>query len=354
MLTVNESIRVPPVLLAPIAGYTDLPFRLTVRQAGHTGLTYTELINSRGVLERGPSSLDVAQTSPDDVPLGIQLYGNDERWLVDAARWAQDHGATLVDINMGCPADKIAKTNAGAMHLRDPQRTTRLAQRVVEAVTIPVTAKLRLGWARSELTAACLARRLEDVGIRLITIHGRTASQRFKGHVDLDAMAEVVGAVTNIPVVGNGDIADVDDARHMVQHTGCAGVMIGRAAVKRPWLLRQVQAWFDNQPIPDEPTVLEKINLVRYHFDRMVQFRNARYAMTIMRGRIANYGSSIGHIKPIKERIRLMQHPDELHAALDDLERIVDPGWNTVPIGTYGPLGEVQHLQQQPGPITQP
>lgn len=349
MLCIGTSIRVGQVLLAPIAGYTDLPFRLTARRAGHIGLTYTELINSRRVLERGPDCLDVAQTSPDDRPLGIQLYGNDPAWLVDAARWAEGQGATLIDINMGCPADKIAKTNAGAMHLRDPEQTARLARQVVESVSIPVTAKLRLGWTRSELNAVRLAPLLEQVGIQLLTIHGRTACQRFKGAVDLDAMARVVQAVNSIPVIGNGDIGSVADAQRMVRHTACSGVMIGRGAIKRPWLLREVQAWFDRQPIPDEPTVLEKIDLIRYHFEQMVTFRGARYAMTIMRGRIANYGASLGHIKPIKERIRLMNHPDDLHAALDALTNVTDPAWTSVPMDVFA-----EQCRQTDPAVTQP
>lgn len=319
------------VLLAPIAGYTDLAFRLVCRAAGHTGLTYTELLHSRGILEQNRDSLEIARVSGEDEPFGVQLYGNDADWFCQAARWAQSTGAALIDINMGCPVDKVTKTNGGSMLLCDPDRTTRMAERIVKSVNIPVTAKLRLGWSECEITAPRLARQLEEAGIQLITIHGRTTSQRFKGTASLDGIAEVVAAVQRVPVIGNGDVDSAEAAVRMIEHTRCAGVMVARASIKRPWVLREIHDRLMTGQTPDEPTVLEKIRLIRLHFDLMRTYRGDRMAMIVMRGRIAAYGTSLGHVKPFKERIRLMTAPAEFDAALDDLEREVDPTWTLVP-----------------------
>jgi len=331
MLTIGPFSTPCRVLLAPIAGYTDLAFRLTCRAAGHPGLTYTELLHSRGVLEQNRDSLEIARVSEDDQPYGVQLYGNDGDWFCEAARWAEGLGATLIDINMGCPVDKVTKTNGGSMLLCDPDRTTRLAERIVTAVRIPVTAKLRLGWSECAITAPRLARQLEEIGIQLITIHGRTTAQRFKGTPDLDGIAEVVAAVARIPVIGNGDVDSPEAAVRMIEHTRCAGVMVARAAIKRPWILREIHETLATGQTPSEPTVLEKIRLIRLHFNLMRKFRGERMAMIVMRGRIAAYGTSLGHVKAFKERIRLMTTPAEFDAAMNDLEQSVNPTWTLVP-----------------------
>lgn len=332
-----------PVLLAPIAGYTDLAFRLTCRAAGHTGLAYTELLHSRGILEGNRDSLDIARISTDDTPCGVQLYGNDADWFCKAAQWAEGIGAALIDINMGCPVDKVTKTNGGSMLLCDPDRTTRLAERIVNSVSIPVTAKLRLGWSECAITAPRLARQLEEVGIKLITIHGRTTAQRFKGAASLDGIAEVVAAVARIPVIGNGDVDSPEAAVRMIAHTRCAGVMVARAAISRPWVLHAVHGRLLTGRTPPEPTVLEKIRLIRLHFDLMRRFRSDRMAMIVMRGRIAAYGTSLGHVKPFKERIRLMHSPADFEAAMDDLERGVEPAWTSVPHGVFASRTSEQH-----------
>ncbi|MCC6908472.1 MAG: tRNA dihydrouridine synthase DusB [Phycisphaerales bacterium] len=327
------------VLLAPIAGYTDLAFRLTCRAAGHGGLTYTELLHSRGILEQNRDSLEIARVSAEDEPYGVQLYGNDADWFCQAAQWAQSQGATLIDINMGCPVDKVTKTNGGSMLLCDPDRTTRMAERIVRSVSIPVTAKLRLGWSACEITAPRLARQLEDVGIQLMTIHGRTTAQRFKGTASLDGIAEVVAAVRQVRVIGNGDVDSAAAAARMIEHTRCAGVMVARAAIKRPWVLREIHEMLTLGRSPAEPTVLEKIRLIRRHFDLMRRYRGDRLAIIVMRGRIAAYGTSLGHVKPFKERIRLMNSASEFDAAMDELESRVDPAWTMVPHWAF-----IEHL----------
>ncbi len=336
MLSIGDSIHLESnVLLAPIAGYTDRAFRLVVRGAGHTGLCFTELIHPRGIERNCKQAADILDDNPDDQPLGVQLYGNDLEWFLEAAKWSEDHGAKLIDINMGCPADKVTKNNGGSMLLCDPERTTRMTEAIVKQVNVPVTAKLRLGWDRDHITAPRLARQLESVGIQLITIHGRTTKMRFRGEVLLDGIAEVVAATERIPVIGNGDIQCVDDAIRMVEYTKCDGVMIARASIKHPWLLHEVGHSLKHGEMPTPLTVMEKAKLIRLHFDSMRTYRSDREAMLIMKGRISAYGKAMGNTKPIRERIRTMKSPVDFYAAMDELEANIENDWIRVPFGVF-------------------
>ncbi len=239
------------LLLAPVAGYCDLAFRIVCREQGGVGLACTDLLSPHGLLRGTARSLDLAQTSEEDRPLCMQIYGNDADILADGARWAVDHGADVIDINMGCPVDKVVKKNGGSMLLCDPNRTVGMTEGVVRAVEsasggrVPVTAKMRLGWANGDLVAPSLAVALARIGIALVTIHGRTTAQRFTGQASLDGIRAVVEAVGSsdcpIPVIGNGDVTEPEHAIRMMQVTGCRGVMVGRGSFSRPWLFRQ--AW---------------------------------------------------------------------------------------------------------------
>src|SRR5215212_3533210 len=215
------------LLLAPIAGYCDVSFRLVARSCGGVGLACTDLLCPEGVLRENKRSMELAATCPADQPLAMQLYGGDAQKLCDAARWAEDHGAAVVDINMGCPVDKITKRDGGSKLLCDPDRTLRMVDRIKASLrTAPLTAKLRLGWDDTWIVAPYLAARLEAAGVAMVTIHGRTTEMRFSGQARLDGIAEVVAAVKRIPVIGNGDVRTPEDAQRMIEYTKCAGVMI--------------------------------------------------------------------------------------------------------------------------------
>ncbi len=324
------------VLLAPIAGYTDRAFRLMVRAAGHRGMAYTELIHAHGIRNHCKQARDIEMDNPDDHTLGVQIYGNDVEWFREAAQWAEGKGAKVIDINMGCPIDKVTKTNGGSMLLCDPDRTTRMVEPIVKMVNVPVTAKLRLGWDMDHITAPQLARQLESVGVQMITIHGRTTKMRFKGQVKLDGIAAVVAAVENVPVIGNGDITTVDAALEMLRVTKCDGVMVGRAAIRHPWLLRQIEeAMEGGENGLREFTVLEKSRMIRLHFENMLRYRSEREALSVMRGRIAGYCKTFGSVRPIRERIRTMAGVEDFFSALDDLEAAMDPTWTRVPFGVF-------------------
>lgn len=311
-----------PLLLAPMAGYCDLPFRLLCRELGGVGLASTDLLNCHSILRGAAGAMRLAATCEADQPLCMQLYGNSQDPLPEAARWALDHGAKIIDINMGCPVDKVAKKNGGSLLLCDVDSTVHLAERIVSAVAqhssgrVPVTAKIRLGWDRTRIVAPQLARRLEEVGIAAITVHGRTTEQFFKGEVDLSGIADVVAAVRAIPVIGNGDITEPEHALHMMRITGCAGVMIARGAIRAPWLFRQTQRLLETGDAGPEPSRREKMQIILRHLDLLVQHAGERDAVLCLSRRIAWYGKTMGHIKPLKEALRLARNTQEMREAL--------------------------------------
>ena len=225
--------------LSPLAGYTNLPFRLVVRPLGGLGLATTDLVNARSLLEKRAKALKLIETRPGDEPLAIQLFGSVPEEMRDAALAAEAHGAAAIDINMGCPVRKVCKVGGGSAMMTEHARTAALAKGLVEAVRIPVTAKMRLGWDDQNITAPDLARALEDVGIAAIFVHGRTREQGFGGTVNLAGIRAVVQAVRNIPVIGNGDVTTPQAAKQMLDRTGCAGVSIGRGAFYDPWIFKR-------------------------------------------------------------------------------------------------------------------
>ncbi|MDG2020965.1 MAG: tRNA-dihydrouridine synthase [Phycisphaerales bacterium] len=338
MLSIGSLQLESRVLLAPIAGHTDLAFRLLCRELGGVGCAYSDLLNSRAVLAGTEKSMVLASTAPGDEPFGMQLYGAPHDPLPEAACWAVDHGAAVIDINMGCPVDKVAKKNGGSLLLRDCPSTLDLVERIIAAVDrhsggrIPVTAKVRLGWDEDSIVAPRLARDLESAGIALVTVHGRTTVQRFKGCANWDAIGEVVAAVDRIPIIGNGDVIEPQDAVKLMAHSGCAGVMIARAAIRKPWIFRQAdaavrlargehpdsevdRATLERQVV--EPALIEKFKVIRRHVELCATHLNQRAAAELMRQRISWYGKSMGHVKPLKEAIRTAPDLETMRAAVD-------------------------------------
>jgi tRNA-dihydrouridine synthase B len=293
------------LLLAPIAGYCDVSFRLVARSCGGVGMACTDLLSPEGVLRGTPHSLSLAQTCEADSPLCMQLYGGDCDRLCEAARWAEDRGAHVVDINMGCPVDKITKRDGGSKLLCDPDRTLRMVERIKTTLrSVPLTCKLRLGWDDSCIVAPYLAARLEQTGVSLITIHGRTTEMRFSGEARLDGIAEVVAAVKRIPVIGNGDVRTPQDAKHMLEYTRCAGVMIGRGALSTPWLFRDTWSYLTTGTIPEPPTIERKCQLMSDHFHNMLRFRNEHAAVMEFRKRVSWYAKQMHPCRMLKDDMR--------------------------------------------------
>lgn len=330
------------LLLAPIAGYCDLAYRLTCRELGGVGLACTDLLSPQGLLRGTARSLDLAMTCEGDSPVSMQLYGGDPEIMAQGAVWAVEHGADVVDINMGCPVDKVTKTDGGSRLMvpdegvpASPCRTfslaIRIAQRVREALPshVPLTAKMRLGWSCAD-DAPRLACELVDVGVAAITVHGRTTEQRFKGEVDRAGIRRVVDAVRAktqgwtggpVPVIANGDVRTPQDCRDMLIETGAAGVMIGRAAIDRPWIFRDCWAFLRTGEIPLQPSADEVVRIIGRYFERMRKFRGDRHALVQIRQRISHMTKAmvtdeLPSVKPLREAIRLAQSPDDVNGAL--------------------------------------
>lgn len=224
------------LFLSPLAGYTNLPFRLTLREIGGLDLATTDLVNARSLLEKTPKALKLIETCPADRPLAVQLFGSVAEEMRDAAVYLESTGISAIDINMGCPVRKVCRVGGGSAMMTEFDKTAALVRGMVEAVKIPVTAKMRLGWDDQNLTAPDLARALEEAGAAAIFVHGRTREQGFGGSVNLAGIRAVVQAVKRIPVIGNGDVTTPQAAQKMFAETGCAGVSMGRGAFYNPWI----------------------------------------------------------------------------------------------------------------------
>lgn len=287
--------------LAPLAGYTGLAFRLVVRESGGVGLATTDLVQATHLLSGTRKSLDLVATCDRDRPLSVQIYSGLTKELVHAARWLQDKGYEGVDINMGCPMAKINGQGGGARLLCDAAAARNAVAEVVDAVEIPVTVKMRLGWDRNSITAPLLAREFERCGAAAITIHGRTRQQGFQGCVNLDAIRAVVDAVDEIPVIGNGDIRSVDDAFRMRRQTGCHAVAIGRGALLDPWIFRRIEAAQRGETF--EPTRNDRVHLLIRHFALMTE-QFGDYSCTLFRKFAGWYGATLGIPEDLEDRLR--------------------------------------------------
>lgn len=298
------------LFLSPLAGYTNLPMRLTVRELGGLAWATTDLVNARSLIERNPRALQLVATAPGDRPLAVQLFGSVASEMRDAAKIVEDMGAESVDINMGCPVRKVTSIGGGASMMTELGRTQDLVRGMVEAVRIPVTAKMRLGWDEDNLTAPDLARALEQVGVAAVFVHGRTRAQGFSGRVNLAGIRSVVEAV-RIPVVGNGDVTTPEAALHMLRETGCAGISVGRGAFYDPWIFQRTRHLLDTGVLLPEPTFEERLRVLRRHFDRYVEFWGEERGSVYFRKVAPWYARRFGPAKPFKlSVIRIQSRAD--------------------------------------------
>lgn len=291
------------LFLSPLAGYTNLPFRLVVREVGGVGLCTTDLVNARSLIENRDKALKLIETRPADAPLAVQLFGSIPEEMRDAALIVEARGAVSVDINMGCPVKKVCKVGGGSAMMTELDRTTALVRGMIQAVKIPVTAKMRLGWDDDNLTAPDLARALEDAGVAAIFVHGRTREQGFGGTVNLAGIRKVVEAVKTIPVIGNGDIVTPQAAKTMFDQTGCAGVSIGRGAFYDPWIFRRINGYLGNGILPPEPGFDERVRVLRRHLELMIEVFGEELGCRMFRKVAPWYSKRFGPCHEFNKRV---------------------------------------------------
>ena len=272
-----------PLLLSPLAGYTNLPFRRVIRELGRIGLCTTDLVNARSLLEKNRKALKLIETCAEDSPLAVQLFGSVPEEMATAAQVLESLGVASVDVNMGCPVRKVCQVGGGSAMMTELDRTSALVRGMVDAVRIPITCKMRLGWDDDNLTAPDLARALEDAGAAAIMVHGRTRQQGFEGSVNLAGIRRVVAAVKRIPVIGNGDITTPQAAKIMLDSTGCAGVSIGRGAFYNPWIFVHTMHLLETGELLPEPSFAERIRVMNRHFDLMIEVFGEALGCTMFR-----------------------------------------------------------------------
>src|SRR5215467_7591097 len=305
------------LFLSPLAGYTNLPFRLTVRELGGLGLATTDLVNARSLLEKNPKALKLIETSAEDRPLAVQLFGSVPEEMRDAAVYLEGLGVASVDINMGCPVRKVCRVGGGSAMMTELDKTSALVKGMVEAVRIPVTAKMRLGWDDENITAPDLARALEDAGVAAIFVHGRTREQGFSGTIKLAGIRAVVEAVRTIPVIGNGDVTTPQAARMMIERTGCTGVSIGRGAFYNPWIFQHTLRYLQTGELLPEPAFEERIRVMRRHFDLMLEVFGEEHGCRMFRKVGPWYAKRFGPANEFNKRVVQIANRAQFYELLD-------------------------------------
>jgi nifR3 family TIM-barrel protein len=336
--------------LAPLAGYTNLPFRLSVREVGGVGLCTTDLVNARAILQGISKTMELLATTSAERPLFVQIFGASVDEMTGAAKWLVERGlADGIDINMGCPVRKVVKTGGGSSMLCDTTGATiDLVRNVVESVAVPVSVKMRLGWDDDNHTAPYFAREFERVGVAAITIHGRTRAQGFSGGVNHEGIRRVVEAVERIPVFGNGDVRSIADAARMIEETGCHGIAIGRGALADPWIFQRLSGWVNTGDPGRRATYAERFAFMRLHVRRLVEWKgNEKYGCIQFRKIATWYTRALKLPRRVQQRLVMLSNLNEFEEIVAPFAEAGPPAgwseWDTQQAHVAVPAGPISH-----------
>lgn len=309
---------VNPVILAPMAGVTDLPFRLLAKEMD-CGLVYSEMVSDKGLLYKNCHTLDMLKIDERERPVAMQIFGSEPASMASAAQFVEQAGTNIVDINMGCPTPKIVKNGSGAALMCQPDLAYRIMKSVVEAVKVPVTVKIRKGWNHTSINAVEMAKLAEKAGIAAIAVHGRTREQFYSGEADWEIIRKVKDSI-GIPVIGNGDIRSPYDAEQMLMETGCDGLMIGRGAQGNPWIFRQVARYLATGEILPSPTAEERLSLMLRHLDMLIEYKGEHLGIREMRRHGAWYTKGLHHSSELRLRFNSAICKEDFVAALNEFK----------------------------------